>query len=71
MGLDSGVFTMNKALITDIELFAAALSQTHVVVSKDGEHDNAGIIREYCDKYVRIGDSWFARSHYGFHVMDR
>lgn len=43
---------MNKTLSTDIELFAAALSQVYVVVSKDEMLDNAGIIREYCKGFV-------------------
>lgn len=62
---------MNKVLSTDIELFAAALSQTYVVVSRDDTLENAGIIREYCDKYVKIGDSWFSRKMYDFHIMTR
>lgn len=62
---------MNKVLSTDIEFFAAALSQTYVVVSIDNNLENAGIIREYCDKYVKIGDSWFSRSMYDFHIMTR
>ncbi|WP_171629830.1 hypothetical protein [Paenibacillus plantarum] len=53
---------MNKTLSTDIELFAAALSQVCVIVSKDEMIDNTGIIREYCKDFVRVGDSWFARN---------
>ncbi|MDQ0874386.1 hypothetical protein QFZ77_003045 [Paenibacillus sp. V4I3] len=60
---------MNKTLSTDIELFAAALSQVYVVVSKDEMLDNAGIIREYCKDFVRVGDSWFARNTYQFNVI--
>lgn len=62
---------MNKVLSTDIELFAAALSQTCVVVSKEDMLENAGIIHEYCEKFVRIGDSWFSRTMYDFHIMTR
>ncbi|MEC0270472.1 hypothetical protein [Paenibacillus anseongense] len=60
---------MNKVLSTDIELFAAALSQVCVVVSKDEMIDNAGIIREYCKDFVKIGDFWFARNMYQFNVI--
>lgn len=62
---------MNKALTSNAELLTAALSQAHVVVSKNNMLENAGIIREYCDNYVRIGDSWFARNIYGFHIITR
>ncbi|NRF95627.1 hypothetical protein HQN89_32875 [Paenibacillus frigoriresistens] len=62
---------MNKTLSTDIELFAAALSQVCVVVSKDEMIDNAGIIREYCKDFVRVGDSWFARNTYQFNVITK
>lgn len=60
---------MNKTLSTDIELFAAALSQVCVVVSKDEMIDNAGIIREYCKDFVRIRDSWFDRNTYQFNLI--
>lgn len=62
---------MNKVLSTNIELFAAALSQSYVVVSKSDTLENAGIIREYCENYVRVGDSWFSRNMYEFHIMTR
>ncbi|MGQ7886813.1 hypothetical protein [Paenibacillus sp. WC2504] len=62
---------MTKVLSTDIEFFAAALSQTNVVVCKDEMNENAGVIREYCDKFLRIGDSWFSRSLYDFHIITR
>ena len=62
---------MNKTLSTEIELFAAALSQVCVVVSKDEIIDNAGIIREYCKVFVRVGDSWFARNTYQFNVITK
>jgi hypothetical protein len=62
---------LNKLLITNVELLTAALSQAHVVVSKNNMLENAGIIREYCEDYVRIGDSWFARHIYGFHIITK
>lgn len=57
-------FSNEKMFSTDIELFAAALSQVYVVVSNDEMLDNSGIIREYCKDFVRVGDSWFARNIY-------
>ncbi|UKS30171.1 hypothetical protein LOZ80_15010 [Paenibacillus sp. HWE-109] len=56
-------------LKTDIELFAAALSQACVVVSTDGKREDAGIIRGFCENYVRIANTWFARSLYEFRVL--
>ncbi|MEW9700698.1 hypothetical protein [Paenibacillus sp. SI8] len=60
---------MNKTLSTDIDLFAAALSQTYVIVSKNEMLEYAGLLREYNEDSVKINDTWFSRNLYEFHVI--
>ncbi|MEW9697962.1 hypothetical protein [Paenibacillus sp. SI8] len=62
---------MNKTLTTNTDLFAASLTQTTVIVSTGGNLEYAGIIRGYCDNYVRIHDTWFSRKEYEFSIMAR
>ncbi|NQX61831.1 hypothetical protein [Paenibacillus qinlingensis] len=62
---------MIKNLTTSVDLFTAALSQTTVTISIDGNLEYAGIIREYCDNYVKVNDVFYLQSKYEFSVVTR
>jgi hypothetical protein len=57
-----------KTLITDVELFAAALTQARVTVyEKDGSiADYGGMIEKYTPESVKIAGTYFRRGEYVF-----
>ncbi|KJK28445.1 hypothetical protein TY89_22980 [Paenibacillus polymyxa] len=57
-----------KTLITDVDLLAAALTQTRVTVyEKDGHiADYGGLVEKYTPESVKIAGTYFRRGVYVF-----
>jgi hypothetical protein len=69
----SGGFSMNKTLSSDIELFAAALSQVTVSVNQRTADDipvflDCGIIRRYSPYSVLINGNHYVREETEFRI---
>lgn len=67
---------MNKTLSTDMELFAAALSQVTVAVIQHTADDipvfiAAGVIEKYTTHYVKIGETNYLRDESEFRIDER
>lgn len=66
-----------KELITDAELFVAALSQIRVHVMKELETevdviiDYGGVIQKYTSEYVKIQDVYYSRDIHRFRTYNK
>ncbi|NOV02043.1 hypothetical protein [Paenibacillus planticolens] len=66
---------MNKTLLTDMQLFAAALTQVNVAVIQRTADDipvflAVGVIRKYSPFEVQVGDFTYIREESEFRVEE-
>lgn len=59
---------MNKVITTDIELFAAALTQTRLAILQHDFIEDIGIVERYDEYSIKVNGTYYVRSESEFRI---